>query len=95
MIDKTELLDPAEAGDLSRREKEVIEDAQNAGISSDSTEALTDDNPESPGGVTGQTVNIDALEEIGKPGGESDISGGISNLDETTEAPVGENEYNR
>lgn len=90
---QTDLLDPLAKNDLSDYEKQVVEDAQNVGVSTDATEALTD-NAEGTGGIIGQTLDADALDEIGKPGGESDMTGGIANLDETTKAPVEQNEYN-
>ena len=88
------MLDPTAKGDLSEYEKQVVEDAQNAGTSTDATEALTD-RTEPEGGPIGQTVDAKALKEIGSPGGKSDLTGGIANLDETTRAEVEQNEYNR
>lgn len=89
-----DMLDPLAKNDISDYEKQVVEDAQNAGASSDKIEALRN-NTESPGGITGQTIDTEALKDIGNPGGESDLTGGIANLDATTRAPVEQNEYNR
>lgn len=47
-------------------------------------------------GIPKQTVNPDSIEqaESGTPGGDSDFTGGIPNLDQTTDAPVEQNDYN-
>lgn len=88
------MLDPTAKGNLSEYEKQVVRDAQNVGTSTDATEALTD-KTESMSRSIKQTINAEALAEIGSPGGESDLTGGIANLDETTRAKVKQNEYNR
>lgn len=48
-------------------------------------------------GVLGQTVNSGEIEaaQSSELGSETDISGGVSNLKELTDAPVEQNEYNR
>jgi hypothetical protein len=91
MINKTDLLDPASLSGRSDREKKVIADAQNAG----NGPAVR--NAEDTGGVLRQTVSPEAIkaDETGAPGGDSDLSGGIANLDETAGKLVHENEYNR
>jgi hypothetical protein len=91
IFNKTDLLDPTSLSDRTDREKEVIADAQNAGNSP------TVRNADDTGGVLRQTVNPEAIkaDESGAPGGDSDLSGGIANLDETAGKLVDENEYNR
>lgn len=48
------------------------------------------------GGILHQTIAPEAIEadEAGAPGGGSDLSGGIANLDQTAGPIVDENEYN-
>lgn len=91
MIDKTELLDPTSVNDLSKREKEIVEDAQDVGNNPEFIN--TDRNSE---GALQQTVNPEAIkaDQTGAAGGDSDFSGGVANLDETAGKIVDENEYN-
>ncbi len=97
--DKTDLLDPSAKNDLSDFERQVVEDAQNAGKNPESAASGRDDDDltaaRDTGGIIEQTIDSEAVEEFGKPGGDSDISGGIPNLDETTKAKVEQNEYNK
>ena len=99
MIDKSKLLDPTSAGDQSNREKEVVADAQGAGKGMLSTDPTAGDEnltaERDTGGIIKQTVNSRAVAGFGQPGDALDVSGGVANLDETTEAPVEQNEYNR
>ena len=46
------------------------------------------------GGIIEQTIDSKAVAGFGQPGGESDISGGIVNLDETAGKKIDQNEYN-
>lgn len=98
-IDKTNLLDPPAIDDRSDYEKKVVEDAIDAGKGLESTVPGSGDEHvlglHNTGGAFEQTINSKAVEGFGQPGGESDISGGIPNLDETTGKIVDENEYNR
>ena len=98
-IDKTDLLDPLSKNDLSNYEKEVVEDAQNAGKGLESTVPGSGDEHvlglHNTGGAFEQTINSKAVEGFGQPGGETDTTGGIANLDETAGKIVDENEYNR
>jgi len=88
---KTEMLDPTAGNDLSDYEKEVVEDAQNAG---NSPKVVNEERDEK--GVLQQTVSAEAIKagETSVADGGSDISGGEANLDETAEF-VAQNEYNR
>lgn len=90
MMDKAELLDPTSTESLSQREKEIVEDAQNAGNNPKNTNDEGD-------GVLQQNVNADAIQadETSTSDGGSDISGGEANLDKTAGNFTGENEYNR
>ncbi|MCC6328796.1 MAG: hypothetical protein IT174_09800 [Acidobacteria bacterium] len=49
------------------------------------------------GGITKQILDPEAIEagQTGAAGGDSDLMGGVANLDELTEAAVEQNEYNR
>lgn len=91
MIDKTELPDPTSVNNLSEREKEIVEDAHDAG---NNPEFINTD--KNIGGELQQTVNPEAIEadQTGAAGGDSDVSGGVANLDEIAGKIVGENEYN-
>jgi hypothetical protein len=96
--DKTDLLDPLAESDLSDYEKKVVEDAQNAGKGLESTDSTSGNKhpaAKQDTGIIEQTVNSKAVAGFGQPGGDSDISGGVANLDETTDATVKQNEYNR
>jgi len=88
----TEMLDPTAESKLSDDEIEVVRDAQNAG---NSPKVINNDQAAS--GILQQTVNSEAIiaGKAGAVGGDADISGGVANLDETTDAPVEQNEYNR
>lgn len=96
--DKTDLLDPLAEDNLSPFEEKVVEDAQNAGKNLASTVPKeADDNLQTghdTGGIVEQTINSRAVAGFGQPGGESDISGGIANFDETAGNIVDENKYN-
>ena len=95
---KTDLLDPTAESELSEYEKEVVEDARNAGKNLESTVPGESDNDltadHETGGIIEQTIDSKAVEGFGQPGGETDISGGIANLDETAGKKVEQNEYN-
>lgn len=97
-LDKADLLDPLAVDNLSDYEREVVADAQNAGKNLESTVPKEGgDNlleGHDTGGIIEQTVNSKAVEGFGQPGGESDISGGIANLDETAGKKVEQNRYN-
>lgn len=90
MIDKTRLLDPTSTADRSEYEQEVIEDAQSAGKSLESTDPTSGDPhlraPRETGGTIEQTVSSKAVAGFGKPGDESDLSPGEVDSDENTEA---------
>lgn len=96
--DKTDLLDPLAKNNLSDYEKEALEDAQNAGKNLESTVPGESDGDltasRATGGIIEQTIDSEAVEGFGRPGGDSDISGGIPNLDETAGRQVRQNEYN-
>ena len=106
---RSELLDPAETNDLSEREKQVVKDAQNAGNSPKSAGAAGDTtgmNKSRKRGVASTAARLGDLNktvipgamgaiESDAPGDDSDISGGIANLNNTTDAPVEQNPYNR
>lgn len=99
ILDKADLLDPLAVDNLSERGKEAVADAQNAGKNLE----LTD--PKKGGdnllanhdtdGIIEQTINSKSVQGFGQPGGETDISGGIPNLDEIAGREVDENEYNK
>jgi hypothetical protein len=95
---KTDLLDQPAKNDLSDYEKEVVENAQNAGKNLESTVPGRNDGDltaeHDTGGIIEQTIDSEAVEGLGKPGGDSDISGGIANLDETAGRQVNQNQYN-
>ena len=98
IVDKADLLDPLAVDDRSDYEKEVVADAQNAGKDLESIDPheggdnlLADHDT---GGVIEQTINSKAVAGFGQPGGESDFTGGIANLDKTAGRIVDENEYN-
>ena len=95
---KTDLLDPSAESDLSDYKKEVVEDAENAGKGLKSTVPGSGDKNltanHNTGGVIEQTVDSKAVEGFGQPGGETDVSGGVANLDETAGKVVDQNEYN-
>jgi len=88
---KTDLLDPTAESNRSDYEKEVVEDAQNAGNSPKFVNTESDEN-----GILQQTISAEAIknDETSVADGSSDISGGEANLDETATA-VGQNKYNR
>ena len=98
MKNQTDMLDPLAESDLSNDEEKIVEDAADAGknlastVPGESDEALTGEPKD--GGIIGQTINSKAVAGFGQPGDESDISGGIANLDETAGKKVDENEYN-
>lgn len=98
MADRTKLSDPAAFNDLSKRDKQIVRDSQDAGRNLESTDPTTGDEHletrHNTGGPIEQTISSKAVAGFGQPGGESDISGGIADLAETTDAPVEENEYN-
>ena len=98
MADRTKLSDPAAFDERSKREKQVVRDAQDAGRNLESSDPTAgDERLESrhyTGGPIGQTISSKAVAGFGQPGGESDISGGLADLAETTDAPVEENKYN-
>jgi len=98
IADKTDLLDPLAVNDLSDYEKEVVKDAQHDGKGLESTIPGSGDEHllgnHNTGGVVEQTINSKAVEGFGQPGGESDFTGGIANLDETAGKIVDENKYN-
>jgi hypothetical protein len=95
---KTDLLDPTAESDLSEYEKQVVEDARNAGKNLESTVPGESDGDltaeHKMGGIIEQTVDSKAVEGFGKPGGDTDVSGGIANLEETAGEKVVQNEYN-
>jgi hypothetical protein len=110
---KTDMLDPVAENDLSEYEKQVVEDAKNAGNSPQSfgaagntTNTTGDGKGRGEDALSSTAARVGALNrttvpgEIGaietdEPGGDSDVSGGVANLAENTEAPVEQNEYNR
>ena len=98
MADRTKLSDRAIFDDLSKREKQVVRDAQDAGRNLESTDPTAGDERlgarHDTGGPVEQTTSSKAVARFGQPGGESDISGGVADLGEATEAPVEENKYN-
>jgi hypothetical protein len=98
MADRTKLSDPAAFDELSKREKDIVRDARDAGRDLESSDPTVVDEHlrglHNTGGPIEQTISSKAIAGFGKPGGETDISGGIADLAETTDAPVEENEYN-
>ena len=98
MADRTKLSDPAAFDDLSKREKQIVRDAQDAGRNLESTDPTVGDERlearHDTGGPIEQTISSKAVAGFGQPGGESDISGGVADLAEMTDAPVEENKYN-
>lgn len=98
MADRTKLSNSAAFDQLSKRDKEIVRDAQDAGRDLESLDPTAVDEhlraPHNTGGPIEQTISSRAVAGFGKPGGETDISGGLADLAETTDAPVEENEYN-
>lgn len=87
MINKADLLDPLAVEHLSEYERSVVEGAQNAGHGPRNlnTEKIGQKNR---AGALQQTIIPSAImaAECGAPGGDSDISDGISNLTEALDA---------
>ena len=105
---RSELLDPAATTDLSEREKQVVKDAQNTGNNPKSAGAAGSTTGMNQSGKSSLSSTAARFGDLNKtvipgamgviestaPGGDTDISGGVANLDDTTDAPVEQNRYN-